>query len=94
MYTYIFVGDISIFYDHVIKNPAKTKKPDNMTLSSRIFTKIWQNVFFYDTLLVSKHEVNWLVFKKVMTINIFFGISVELVGKVLFYLQFATLHQA
>ena len=27
MYTYIFVVDISIFYDDVIKNPAKTKNP-------------------------------------------------------------------
>ena len=60
----------------------------------RILTKLSGNVSFLDILPLSKFEVNWIIFDGVMMINIFFGFYMEVIGKVLFYLQRPTFDQS
>ena len=64
MYNYIFAVHISIFYDDVIINHGMS--------SSQIFYQNRTKNFLL--CLVFKYEVNWVVFKKAMTINILFNV--------------------
>ena len=46
----------------------------HVTSRDQICTKLSKNVPFLDILLVSKYEVNWTMFLKVMTFNVFYMI--------------------